>query len=331
MKLVHKSLTACIFSFCVSLMGFSPAAAQNSANQPAYLRFFDPAQGFKPAQKNLTNIFLQIAGSLECTGSPELYIRHVQAEHARLSEKFAAKMGKPLPSRLPPHMKPENLDRLIANWNILSAKFQLDALAKEAGRCAREGIRGSRDTGTIAILVFNDHQKLVADEMRKKPDLTNGFELLRARLDTELEWEHPKPAQTPAEMAQREAALTEAERQEYAELLKHVHFTRAEFPKLEHFYSHGYDKLSDVGKNQMSQRIWDGIRSAKPADLRKDAIIAAHDFHDALDRLYAKLDERLPAEKAALVKRAVPEIFLDIGELAQAELEIGILDWSLGD
>ena len=332
MKLVHKSLTACISGFGALLMAaFSPLTAQDRNNQAEYLRYFDPANGFKPAQKNLTNIFLQIAGSLECYGSPELYIRHVQAEHARLAEKFAAKMGKPLPSRLPSHMKPEYIDRLIANWNILSPKFQLDALAKEAGRCARIGIRGSRDTGTIAIMIFNEHQKLVADEMRIKPELTIGFEQLRARLETELEWEKPKPTQTPAQMAQREMALTEAEQQEYAALLKHEHFSKAEFGKLEHFYSHGYDKLTEEGKNQMSLRIWDGTRSSKPADIRKDAISAAHDFHSALNQLLEKLDARLPAEKATMVKRAVPEMFLDLGDMAQAELEIGILDWSLGD
>ncbi len=332
MKLVHKSLTACISGFGALLMvAFSPAKAQDSNNQAEYLRFFDPANGFKPAQKNLADIFLQIAGSLEYSGSPELYIRHVQAEHARVSEKFAAKLGKPLPSRLPSHMKPEYIDRLIANWQIFSSKLQLDALAKEAGRCARLAIRGTHDTGTVAILILNEHQKLVADEMRSKPELTNRFEQLRARLETELEWEKPKPEQTPAEMAQREKALTEAERQEYAVLLSHERFSKAEFSKLEHFYSHGYDKLSDEGKNQMSQRIWDGTRSGKPADIRKDAISAAHDFHSALNQQFVKLDARLPAETSAQVKTAVSEVFLDLGDMAQSELEIGILDWSLGD
>ncbi len=330
MKLFHKSLTACISGFGALLMAaFSPAAAQDGNNQTEYLRFFDPAQGFKPAQKNLTNIFLQIAGSMECTGTPEGYIRHMQAEHARVSGKFASKMGKPHNSRLPSHMTPQYVDRLIANWKIFSSKLQLDALAKDAGRCARMAIRGTKDTGTIAILIFNDHQKLVADEMRGKSGQHVGFQELRARLETELEWEKPKPAQPPAEIAQRETALTESERQEFAALLKHEHFSKAEFGRLEHFYSHGYDKLTDEGKNQMSQRIWDGTRSGKPADIRKDAISAAHDFHNALNQQFEKLDARLPAATSAQVKTAVSEVFLDLGDMAQSELEIGILDWSL--
>ena len=39
--------------------------------QPEYLASFDPAKGFKPAQSDLTEVFLQLAGSLEYYGSPE--------------------------------------------------------------------------------------------------------------------------------------------------------------------------------------------------------------------------------------------------------------------
>jgi len=41
---------------------------------------------------------------------------------------------------------------------------------------------------------------------------------------------------------------------------------------LDHFYAHSWDRLSEDGKDQMSRRIWEGVRrdEYKFADLSKD-------------------------------------------------------------
>ena len=39
-------------------------ATANAAERPEYLQSFDPVKGFKPAQRDLTEIYLQLAGSL---------------------------------------------------------------------------------------------------------------------------------------------------------------------------------------------------------------------------------------------------------------------------
>lgn len=76
----HKTLTysylrnIAFASFAAFLAVSGPlylCAAANS--KPEYLTSFDPAKGFKPAQGDLTEILLQIAGSLEYYGSPEPY------------------------------------------------------------------------------------------------------------------------------------------------------------------------------------------------------------------------------------------------------------------
>ena len=76
------------------------------------------------------------------------------------------------------------------------------------------------------------------------------------------EEERSKDAQEQrlAVMVERERALNTAEKQEYAALLHEEHFTRADFGRLEHFYAHSWDKLTDEGKGQLSYRVWEGVR-----------------------------------------------------------------------
>jgi len=123
MKLVQKSLTRSITVICallaLTVCGHSASASDPRAS-PEYLRYFNPSKGFKPAQTNLTQIFLQLAGSLEHSGSPEAYLRHMQKEHARISAKLTAKTGKPHHGRMPAHMTDAYVEKLIANWNLLS-------------------------------------------------------------------------------------------------------------------------------------------------------------------------------------------------------------------
>jgi hypothetical protein len=60
--------------------------------------------------------------------------------------------------------------------------------------------------------------------------------------------------------AQRETALTAAEREQYAEFLGKEAFSKADFGKLEDFYRSAWNRLSEGGKAQMSTRIWEGVR-----------------------------------------------------------------------
>lgn len=60
--------------------------------------------------------------------------------------------------------------------------------------------------------------------------------------------------------ARQEAELNAAEQRQYAEFLEKEHFTRADFGKLESFYSNTWDRLSEDGKSEMSQRVWGGVR-----------------------------------------------------------------------
>jgi hypothetical protein len=158
------------------------------ANQPPeYLQSFDPQKGFRPAQKDLTEIFLQIAGSLEFYGSPEPYLRHMASEHKRIDAKYQKKYGK-----LPTSCRPENLtddyiDLLSRFWKRLSPGLELEPFAKEIGNVMRDGIRGTRGSGTIIVEIFNEHQNQALDAMAGKGSKSADFQALKTELTTRLE------------------------------------------------------------------------------------------------------------------------------------------------
>lgn len=86
-------------------------------DRPEYLDSFDQAKGFKPAQRDLTEVFLQIAGSLENYGSPVPYLQHMATEHLRIEALYQQKKGKAPRSYRPAYMTDAYLAKLAANWN----------------------------------------------------------------------------------------------------------------------------------------------------------------------------------------------------------------------
>ncbi len=269
MKLVQKSLTRWISAIYAIAIPLSPqatsstATAQSAPRTSEYLRHFDPARGFKPAQANLTEVFLQQAESLEHHGSPEPYIRHMQAEHQRISALYEKKTGKPHVSLIPTHMTEAYIERLVQNWNTLSAPLGLEPFAKEIGGHMREGIMGTRLSGTLAVQIFNDHQELVAAKMWGDSNEPAGFEQLRARLQRDLEF----------------------------------------------------------GKDNIDTRGYETTR--------RDAVSYSSFIDGAFRKKFKAIDAAAKPDKAKLIKEVVAGVFLDLGHMAQSELEIGILESAL--
>ncbi|MBL9144925.1 MAG: hypothetical protein JNM99_14690 [Verrucomicrobiaceae bacterium] len=334
MKLVHKSLTPCALVVCLLA---TCAIEPTTCFAQELIRFasFDPTKGFKPAQTNLTDIYLQMAASLECYGSPEPYIRHIQREHQRISFLYEQKSGKPLPNQMPSHMTESYMDKLVQNWTSLSQPLKLDALAKEAGRSVREAILGPRMTGTVVIEIFNHHQAELAKQMRDEPHAPCSFEQLQSQLSTmlafdvslpEMNGKKPERAEAIVAIVAQEKTLSATERKEYASLLSHDKFSKAEFTELDHFYSTAHDKLTATGKSEMSKRVWAGTHQAEPDHTRLDAINSAQVFRSELAATLARIDAVAKKEKAAVIKEVVTGVFIDLGTLAQAELAIAILE-----
>lgn len=258
LRLFQCSIVISVFLSCNV---FGPRAI--AADQPEYVTSFDPAKGFKPAQTDLTEIFLQIAGSLECYGSPVPYLRHMKAEHTRIEAKYQARFGKPPTSYRPAYMTDEFMDKFAANWSILSAKLGLESTVKDIGGLMRDAILGTRRTGTTIVEIFNQHQKQVFDSMAGKPSEGADFDALKAQLITQLELDRTNV---------------------------------------------------DEGKYEVA---------------RRDAVRSTVIIRGVVLTLFAKLDKNLKPADAAKIKAALTSVFIDVGRMAQSELEVGISEWAL--
>jgi hypothetical protein len=173
-----------VLAFLITLGLTSVLPAENA---PESLRFFDPSKGFKSAQSNLTEAFLQAAASLEHFGSPEPYLRHMLAEHERIHKKAVAKFGDGTATTLPDSLTAERIEKLLANWNKLSPVLGLDSFARDVGQDVRLGIRGVWDKGTIAVTFLNEHQQKVIVDISNQGPHSVGFQQLKDQAVKELE------------------------------------------------------------------------------------------------------------------------------------------------
>lgn len=276
---------------------------------------FDPDKGFKPAQTNLTEIFLQLAESLEHYGHPGPYLRHMKAEHQRIEAAYEAKFGKELVSCCPGYMTDEYVESLVANWDKLAPKLGLEQLAKDSGQRMRMAINGDDGKGTVAILIFNRHQDLVSEGQKI------GFDQLRDEFARLIE-----EGEIPF-LVERESELDDAGKNEYQALLEKRRFERTDFPALERFYDGPFDHLSEYGKSQISARTFAGTRpdgTVNPTDAQKFLI----EFRDGFIALEEKLDSSpaVSPEVAKTLKEGVRSFFIELGRMAHSELQIGI--WS---
>lgn len=81
---------------------------------------------------------------------------------------------------------------------------------------------------------------------------------LQAARETEM-----KEQTNAVAIAQNESRLNQQERSNFAGFLKEDYFTKADFGRLEEFYAKTWDRLSEHGKDEMSHRIWEGVRKGK--------------------------------------------------------------------
>lgn len=192
-------------SFVAFLLLVLLSTIAGAADRPEYLDSFDPAKGFKPAQRDLTEVFLQLAGSLEAYGSPVPYLRHVAAEHQRIENLYRQRSGKEPTSFRPSYLTDEYINKLAENWDLLSPKLGLDPLAKDTGNSMRDAIKGTRGTGTILVDIFNRHQAKVFDAMTGKRSEGADFGALRSELCTRLELNKAKVSEQGYEIPRRDA------------------------------------------------------------------------------------------------------------------------------
>jgi hypothetical protein len=102
-------------------------------------------------------------------------------------------------------MTDDYLNRFAANWNFLSPKLGLDSFTKEVGNTMRDGINGTRGSGTLAVEIFNDHQDRVFNSMTGKGADGADFDSLKAALFSGLDLDKPKIDDSNYSVSRRDA------------------------------------------------------------------------------------------------------------------------------
>ena len=90
-----------------------------------------------------------------------------------------------------------------------------------------------------------------------------------------------KEAATVVRLAEMEHQLSAGEKEQYSAFLTQEYFTKKNFADLEAFYADAWDRLSEGGKNQMSSRVWGGIRRQE------------YTFEDLPEKVREKESERI--------------------------------------
>lgn len=101
---------------------------------------------------------------------------------------------------------------------------------------------------TSALVAVSEHARARMDALEDK-----------ARVQEE-ERQQRESSNLAASMAAKEEGLNKQEREQYRQFLEKDHFTKGDFVALEGFYSSAWDRLSENGKDQMSQRVWGGVK-----------------------------------------------------------------------
>ncbi len=98
-----------------------------------------------------------------------------------------------------------------------------------------------------------------------------------------------------------EAKLNAEEQRQYAEFLEKEHFTKSDFGSLESFYTKTWDRLSEGGKSEMSQRVWGGVRTKEYEFSELPDVVKEKEAQ----RLYNALQSQAPTHQS--LRRIAPE------------------------
>lgn len=101
---------------------------------------------------------------------------------------------------------------------------------------------------TSALVAVSEHARARMEALEDK-----------ARVQEE-ERQQRESSNLAASMAAKEEGLNKQEREQYRQFLEKDHFTKGDFAALEGFYTSAWERLSEDGKDQMSQRVWGGVK-----------------------------------------------------------------------
>ena len=155
-----------------------------------------------------------------------------------------------------------------AEYDLKNDEMERNALDRTIGDVERT-IATSGSTTTLQLFLQNARSRVSILDKRIK--------------DTQDKQESKARDHVVEMMVEREKALSTEEKQTFGEFLRKDFFTKADFGKLETFYANTWDRLSKEGKDEMSGRVWEGVRrseyeiSVLPKAMREKEMAQAYD------------------------------------------------------
>lgn len=106
----------------------------------------------------------------------------------------------------------------------------------------------------------------------------------------------------------QETALSQRERQQYGAFIQKDFSTKNDFTALEDFYSNAWDRLTEDGKVEMSQRVWEGVRREEytfndlPETVKQKEARSIRDMFAGLRQLPPEMDNISQADRSDFIE-----------------------------
>jgi len=115
-----------------------------------------------------------------------------------------------------------------------------------------------------------------------------------------------------ATLAERETRLNSEEKRNYSGFLEKSFFTKSDFGSLEQFYAKTWDRLSERGKDEISHRVWEGVRRGEYKFTELPKVVQQKEMERAYSRLRSSAigsadETRIPAKDREDFIRAYEE------------------------
>jgi len=319
---------------------FTAAIEVAPAAEPLpYAEHFNPANGFKPAQRNLTAIFLQMAGSFEHYGTPANYLRHVNNEAKRVETAWLKAMGKPATFR-PGYFTEGYIEKLITGWNQMAPALALESFSRNSGRHMRCAIMGSWNMTPAEVATSEtkltkvqsgEFQRLLAKPFFTKSDFPAlekfyadgaAYDKLSDQAKGELSkriWRGTLPTD------QRDKDIRSSEGGTIILALLQEHQTKI----VEGINGKGDLVNADDLRKALALRLeLDGkdLDSEKLPSVERDAIIYSHAIKVNAERRLKEVSKQATPEQMEAMESAMRLMYENLIVAAQLEFEIGLWD-----
>ncbi len=194
-------------------------------------------------------------------------------------------------------------------------------------------IRDEQERNNLLLTITDVEKAITASTPGARRILENTVENVKNRIATldkkieEAKVEHAAEVQAQvvaaAALAAKETKLNASERETYRSFLEESYFTKKDFGKLDAFYAHSYDRLSEGGKEEMSKRIHEGIKRGEFKFTDLPSVIQEKDNEHCSAKTNKEASAQVHINKSNSSQAAKPA-----NKTAVKDIDVGSIDLS---